>query len=139
MAIPKCDLLIRGIRDCLVELAEYDYIMGDIAIGTAPWRVLDGHYGALGTEPEADWLAEGALIVTLAFQWGVRDGAHAASAEDQKLISKMVDELRCRSARTERIARVIDMVATVQDTALVAAASDEIHHDYVDRLLRERG
>jgi len=135
VTIPKRDLLVAEIQDRLSDLAEYDYIMGDIGIVERPWRIFDESCGAIEHEPDADWLAEGALVVALAFHWGVRDGAHSADDRELKLVSKMVQRLRGHSCRTEQIARAIDMVVNEEERMI--AASNEIHEKYVrNRLVK---
>ena len=139
MSIPRRDELETALKEVLSELAEYDYIMGDIGIAVRPWQVLDGHYESLNSANEGDkWLIESSLLVALAVHWGVRDGAHSIADTEGRLMREMVARLRDCSTRTQEIARALDLVAN--GSADAGPASSAVLSRYVKgNKVSERG
>ncbi len=130
MSIPRRDELERALKAVLSELAEYDYIMGDIGITTRPWIVLEGNYESLDQDSDDDnWLVESSLVAALAMQWGVRDGAHSIDDAENRLMREMVARLRDHSNRTREIAHAFDLVAGGSTNAV--GASSHVRYRYV--------
>lgn len=114
-------------------LCDYGDFMGDYWPSIAPWRLEAAEYPALVSAG----LAEGSLLIALNVLWGIRDGAHTISPDDQAAIDAMTLALRDASALSAVIAGVIDLVESDASEAACAIASSSLLREHMGIATRE--